>query len=227
MQFFFKDVKMRIQGLEMCGDEYSFSAKYYDIIIGPLIKGLRRLGVDMYAPKRGMSILDVGCGTGELLKLYKRYPTNLFGIDASPAMLAAARQKLGEGVDLHLGDAKHMPFEDEFFDLITAMFVMHEMDHISRISTLMEIKRILKKEGRILLIDYHTGPVRELKGRITKMAVHFIEGFAGKRHFNNFLQFHSLGGLQALVSHHDLFIDKKKIVGGGNMALFLLKKSNC
>ena len=118
-----------------------------------------------------------------------------------------------------------MPFESEFFDLITAMFVMHEMDISSRDSTLIEIKRILKKEGRILLIDYHTGPVRKLKGRITKMAVHFIEGFAGKRHFNNFLQFLSLGGLQALVSHHDLFIDKKKIVGGGNLALYLLSKN--
>ena len=210
----------------MCGDDYSFSAKYYDIIIGPLIKGLRRLGVDMYTPERGMSILDVGCGTGELLKLYKRYPCNLFGIDASPAMLAAARRKLGNDISLRLGDATQMPFGDEFFDLITAMFVMHEMDHISRNSTLNEIKRILKKEGRILLIDYHTGPVRKLKGRITKMAVHFIEGFAGERHFNNFRQFLSFGGLKELISCHDLFIDKRKIVGGGTMALFLLRKSS-
>lgn len=209
----------------MCGDNYNYSAKYYDIVIGHLIKGLRRLGVEMYIPKSRTSILDVGCGTGELLKHYKRYPCHLFGIDASPAMLTTARQKLGEEVDLHLGDATRMPFGNEFFDLVTAMFVMHEMDLASRNSTLLEIKRILKKEGRILLIDYHIGPVQKLKGKLTKMAIHVIEGFAGKRHFNNFLQFLSLGGLPALISFHDLIIDKKKIVGGGTLALFLLRKS--
>lgn len=209
----------------MCGDNYNFSAKYYDIVIGPLIKDLRKLGVEMSTPKKGMSILDVGCGTGELLKYYKGYPCHLFGIDASPAMLAAARRKLGEDVKLLLGNATGMPFGDEFFDLVTAMFVMHEMDRVSRNSTLLEIKRILKKEGRILLIDYHIGPVKKLKGKVTKTAIHLIEGFAGKRHFNNFLQFLSLGGLPALVSFHDLIVDKKKIVGGGSLAIFLLRKN--
>jgi len=206
-------------------DYYGSSAKYYDIIIGPLIKGLRKLGVEMYPPKKGMSVLDVGCGTGELLKYYKRYPCHLFGIDVSPAMLDEARWKLGNDVNLHRGDATRMPFGDEYFDLVTVMFVMHEMDLVSRNSTLLELKRILNKEGRILLIDYHTGPVRMLKGKLTKTAIHLIEGFAGKRHFNNFLQFLSLGGLPALASFHDLIIDKKKIVGGGSLALFLLRKN--
>jgi ubiquinone/menaquinone biosynthesis C-methylase UbiE len=210
----------------MSDDNYGGTAKYYDIIIGPMIKGLRRLGVGMFIPERGMSILDVGCGTGELLSLYRQYPCNLFGIDASPAMLAAARRKLGEDVKLHLGDATQMPFDDEFFDLITAMFVMHEIYPGTRSSMLKEMKRILKKEGKILLIDYHTGPIRPFKGWFTKMVIHFIEGFAGERHFTNYRQFLSSGGLASLAFSHGLSVVEKKIVSGGTLALFLLQKTD-
>ena len=209
----------------MSDDNYGGSARYYDIIIGPMIKGLRRLGVGMFTPEKGMSILDVGCGTGELLSLYQHYACHLFGIDASPAMLAAARQKLGNDVNLHLGDAAQMPYDVDFFDLITAMFVMHEIYPSTRSSMLKEMKRVLKKEGKILLIDYHTGPIRPVKGWITKMVIHFIEGFAGKRHFTNYRQFLSSGGLTALAFSHGLSVVKKKIVGGGTLAIFLLRKS--
>ena len=60
--------------------------------------------------KDSYRILDVGCGTGTQLTLYKKTGCTLFGIDASPAMLRIARRKLGETADLRLGDAANMAF---------------------------------------------------------------------------------------------------------------------
>lgn len=205
-------------------DPYKKFAKLYDIFISPLTSGLRALGMKMFPPREGMAVLDVGCGTGIHLELYQRAGCKVSGIDRSPSMLQVARNRLGESAHLYLGDASNMPYPDKEFDLIIMSTALHEMPYAVRSAVINEAKRTLKEDGRILLIDFHPGPIRPLKGWLYKKIITFIEFAAGREHFKNYRSFIANKGFNTLISTHGLSVDEEKIVGGGNIALFLLRK---
>ena len=160
-------------------DPYQNIAKWYDKFFEPFNRGLRAIGVKMFPPWKGMAVLDVGCGTGVHLEIYQKAGCDVFGIDMSPGMLQAARTRLGEDAELCLGDASKMPYPDEKFDLIMMTMVLHEMPPAVRSAVIDESKRTLKQNGRILLIDYHPGPVRPLKGWVFKGIIILIERITG------------------------------------------------
>lgn len=75
-------------------------------------------------PRRGQRLLEVGCGTGIFLDVLHSAGFDVTGLDAAPAMLEAARQRLGAKADLHLGDAGHLPFDDKEFDFCVLLTVL-------------------------------------------------------------------------------------------------------
>jgi len=177
----------------------------------------------MYRPKPGMKVLEVGCGTGTNLTLYHRAGCRVYGIDLSPSMLEVAHTKLGEGADLQLGDASNMPYQNNFFDLVIAMFALHEMPSEIRPLVMREMIRVTKQEGRVLIIDFHPDPIRFPKGWLYKAVILFIERVAGREHFSNYRDFLSQKGLPRLIEAQKLIVDRQKIVSAGNIAFFLLK----
>jgi ubiquinone/menaquinone biosynthesis C-methylase UbiE len=207
----------------MVDDAYGRIAKRYDTIFDSLNAGLRRVSLKMFPPTEGMLVLDVGCGTGSHLALYQQAGCMTYGIDLSPSMLRVAREKLGDEANLQLGDASNMPYPDDLFDLITTTLTLHEMPQDTRSNILNEMKRTLKPDGQILLIDFHPGSIRFPKGWLYKVIITIAEILAGREHFKNYRHFMAHGGLPVLIADQDLAIKSKKIVGGGNMALFLLQ----
>ena len=207
----------------MIKDEYRRFAEIYDQLFEPMNKGLRVLGFRMYLPPRKGSILDVGCGTGIHLEMYRKFDCSLYGIDMSSSMLEIAQTRLGEDADLRQGDATNMPYENDFFDLVLCMLVLHEMDDEMRSSVLGEIKRVVKPDGRILLIDFHAGRPRLFQGWLSKMVIILSEIAAGRRHFLSYRHFMSIGGLPALIQRSQLEGEKEKIVGNDTMALYLTR----
>ncbi len=204
-------------------DPYRSIARWYDKLFEPINRGLRLLGLRLFLPKEGMAVLDVGCGTGLHLELYRKYRCVLFGIDPSPSMLEIAKQRLGDSAELHLGDASEMPYVDRSFDLVIAMLALHEMNQTTRVSVIREMKRVLKHSGRILLIDFHPGPIRPLQGWFTKLIITLSEMAAGRDHFRNYRHFMGIKGLPTLITEHHLSIEKQRVVSGGALAVFLLK----
>ena len=208
----------------MSRNPYRNSARWYDTLVGPVTDDLRAIGLRMFPTKEGMLVLDVGCGTGTLLDLYQQTGCRVFGIDASPAMLEVARAKLGHHADLRLGDATRMPYADGRFDLVTIVLALHEMPALDQSAVLDEVKRVTKKEGRILLIDYHPGPIRFPEGWLAKTVITFFEVMAGGEHLRNYRDFLAHDGLPTLIARHQLAVEKKQIVGGGSLGLFLLSR---
>ena len=202
---------------------YRNSARWYDTFVGPVTDDLRAIGLRMFPTKEGMLVLDVCCGTGTLLDLYQKAGCQAFGIDASPAMLQIAQGKLEERADLRLGDARHMPYADGTFDLVTTVLALHEMPASDRSAVLVEVKRVMKNDGRILLIDYHPGPFRFPEGWLAKAVITFFEVTAGGEHLRNYRDFLAHDGLPTLIARHQLALEKKLIVGGGSLGLFLLR----
>lgn len=209
----------------MNGDPYRRVAGLYDRLFEPINHGLRVLGIRLFVPPRGGTVLDIGCGTGIHLEMYQRFGCRLYGIDTSPAMLDLAKARLGQGADLRLADATEMPFPAAFFDLAICMLALHEMDKEDRFAVMREIKRVIKRDGRILLIDFHTGRPRPLKGWWSKIIILVSEVAAGRRHFRNYRHFMSIGGLPYLVEQSDLSIDKERVVGDDTLALYLLRSN--
>jgi len=206
-------------------DPYKRVAGFYDRLFEPMNRGLRVLGLRMFLPQQAGAVLDVGCGTGIHLEMYQRYGCNLYGIDNSPSMLELARTRLGERAELRLADATQLPYEAGFFDLVLCMLVLHEMDEQVRSTVIGELTRVIKPDGRILLIDFHAGRPRPLKGWFSKLVILLSEVAAGRRHFRNYRHFISIGGLPALIDKSHLEIKNERIVGDDTLALYLLQAS--
>jgi ubiquinone/menaquinone biosynthesis C-methylase UbiE len=204
-------------------DPYKKSARIYDIFVEPFNKALRQIGMGMYPPVAGMNVLDVGCGTGTTLNHYQKAGCNVFGIDSSPAMLSVSKNKLCGRAELLLGDATKMEYPSDFFDMVIAMLTLHEMPDIIRSKVFDEMMRVLKKEGRILIIDYHPSTLKFPKGWMNKSVIFFFEIVAGFEHFNNFRNFIATNGIFGLAESRNLNIEKAKIVSGGNLGIYVLR----
>jgi ubiquinone/menaquinone biosynthesis C-methylase UbiE len=203
-------------------DAYRSYAWSYDRLVEPGIVRLRRVALQLYPPRENIYVLDAGCGTGTQLESYKRPGCKLYGVDASPAMRKIARRKLGDSAELSVQDSSHMTFPDRMFDLILITFVLHEMPASLRPAVLTECQRVLKAEGRILVIDFHFGPYSFPGGYLWRIWRWFMERGAGREHFAYFRDFKKRGGLEPLLAETKLPIDKQVVLPSGAAAVYLL-----
>ena len=75
-------------------DPYAWCAKLYDYFLESTTKKVKSVADELFVAKPGMTILDIGCGTGSLLKLYQDAKCNVVGVDSSPSMLNICESKL-------------------------------------------------------------------------------------------------------------------------------------
>ena len=143
---------------------FNMQAKTYDTDKnGKHARNLYQDIINTLAALRFSSVLDVGCGTGEILSaIRKRYPTaSLCGIDISQEMLKQAEEKRMANVKLYLGDAEHLPFENAEFDVMICTDSFHHYPEPQR--AIEEFYRVLQKDGYLLLADFvKPFPVRQL-----------------------------------------------------------------
>ena len=110
----------------------------------------------------GEQVLDVGCGTGTLAIAAKRQvgtTGTVYGVDASPEMLARAGKKASKaGVEIVLknGLVEALPFPDGRFDVVLSTVMLHHLPGKLRRQCAAEIKRVLKPGGRVLAVDFGT-----------------------------------------------------------------------
>ncbi len=84
----------------------------------------KNLVLGLVSPKARERLLDVGCGSGLYLQIFRREGLYVTGLDPSVAMLDRARTYLGGGVDLFPGEAEELPFEDNEFDIVILVMVL-------------------------------------------------------------------------------------------------------
>jgi ubiquinone/menaquinone biosynthesis C-methylase UbiE len=202
-------------------DPYRKTARFYDAMVAPFNKSLRGYAVKVARPEAGMKVLEVGCGTGANLALFAEAGCEITGVDLSPAMMDVARRKLGDRADLRLGDAADMPFSDNSFDLVLSFLTLHEMPPASRTPVMNEIVRVAGADGKVLLVDFHPGPIHFPKGWFYKAVIYSLEFGAGWVHFQNHRDFLARNGLPKFIEDHSLSVAKEKILAGGNIQVAL------
>ena len=96
---------------------------------------------------------DLGCGTGETSATLAPFVHHVIAVDASAAMLQAARKRLQsfDNVELRRGDLEALPIDDARLDAATLMLVLHYVPEPER--ALAEVARVLKPGGRAILVD--------------------------------------------------------------------------
>lgn len=122
-----------------------------------------RLGVELLDLKAGMTVVDIGCGTGAALRHASERVTQgwLIGIDPIDRMLEIAREHTrghcGERrIEFRRGAARSLPVEDSSADFVFAFDSYdHWEDHAAGLA---EVKRVLKPDGRLVVVKDHASP---------------------------------------------------------------------
>ncbi len=103
-------------------------------------------------PEPGRRTLDLGCGEGRLSRDLKALGHRMVGLDASSAMVEAARAA-DSSIPCFRGDAARIPFADRSFDLVVAFMSLQDVDDAT--SAIHETARVLEPGGRICLAIVH------------------------------------------------------------------------
>ncbi|MCX6302678.1 MAG: methyltransferase domain-containing protein [Bacteroidia bacterium] len=140
---------------------------------------LRRMTINLALVKPGDCVLEVGCATGTLTLAAKRQagPTgSVFGIDIIPVMIEASQKKAAQAkldITFQLGNIEDIPFPNENFDVVMCSFMIFHMSEKVRNKGIEEIYRVLKPQGRFLVLDLAL-PQRPMSRRILKLFLGFM-----------------------------------------------------
>ena len=168
------------------------SARLYDVQVETLFYGaaaaMRRAGLRPIAEfmrgrdQRRIRLLDVACGTGRFLRDVRRaYPAmRLTGCDLSEPYLEEARGHMGRlrAARFVFANAEKLPFEDASQDIVTCIFLYHELPSEVRRVVTREICRVLKPGGLFVFIDsLQMGDKPNWDGLLEAFPVRFHEPF--------------------------------------------------
>lgn len=136
-------------------------SKNYDglnrvISFGIDIKWRKRV-VGILKEKKPSNILDIATGTGDLaINLVETGAQEIVGLDISPGMLEVGKKKvsekkLGQTINMVVGDSEQLQFGDQTFDAVTVAFGVRNFENLEK--GLSEIFRVLRKNGTLVVLE--------------------------------------------------------------------------
>lgn len=144
-------------------------------------------------------VLDLGCGTGKFMQKFYDKATKYYGLDLSDQQLNIAKRKVdSNSVEFICCSAENIPLQDNSVDIIIATWVLGtilELDRRNKV--LAEMRRVLKDNGSIYLVENDTGgEFEKIRNRypniqITKEYNDWIEGngFSCYNKFETYFKF--------------------------------------
>ena len=102
-----------------------------------------------------LTLVDIGCGTGDLIRVISAKAQKVIGVDNSPRMLEQAAGFLEAekaGIDLRLGNIEHLPLRDNETDAAVLNMVLHHCE--TPVLILKEANRVLHAAGTLVLADF-------------------------------------------------------------------------
>jgi len=139
---------------EKLAKEYTALANTYDQRWSAYLDASLRMTMDVVKGLPAERVLDVACGTGQLLDIFAEQADHpeLVGVDLVPAMLDVARRRLGRRATLLECDAARLPFDDAIFQLATCTSALHYFPDAT--AALQEIRRVISPCGNLILTDW-------------------------------------------------------------------------
>ena len=174
----------------------------------------RERTVDLAAITLGHTVLDVGCGTGNLTmaaKIRAGTECEVCGIDAAPEMIQKAEQKAAEkqlNIHYQVGLIEDIPFPDNKFDVVISSLMLHHLPEDLKRQGIAEISRVLKPGGRFVAVDVDPLLLNNLRIVLEAMRTNnFIEIRRGRTEFRTmFLLIHYVVGMAKVARPEGLGI---------------------
>jgi len=202
----------------------TLTALFYSVTIDQALAGIRTRVPDFCGMKAGDRVLDVCCGTGAQAFCYARRGMISWGIDLNLGMIEFAERRKRRlslsSASFQRASATHLPFRDACFDHASISMGLHEKKGAARDRIVSEMRRVVKKDGTLIIVDYRVPYPMDAYGR----AVRLLEQMAGQDHYRCFQEFISDGGLGSLLTRHRLKEDKREDVG--RMPISILRVRN-
>jgi ubiquinone/menaquinone biosynthesis C-methylase UbiE len=149
-------------GLIMKGGwRYDLHGWFFDTcLFGGKGRELRQRTVTLAQFQLGDQVLDVGCGTGTLaIEVQRRVGSagRVVGIDPGTEQIARARAKAARQhvlIEFQVGVIEQLAFSDQMFDVVLSTLMMHHLPATLKAQGLVEIARVLKPGGRLIIADF-------------------------------------------------------------------------
>jgi ubiquinone/menaquinone biosynthesis C-methylase UbiE len=195
----------------------------YSTIIDPILKDVRTCVVELSGLKAGDRVLDVGCGTGDQVFHYAQKGAIATGIDQNPNMIELAqrnRKKRGfNQATFRIASATELPFQDGYFDCASISLALHEMERDERNKAVSEMKRVVKKKGTLIFIDFQV-PLPKNSIAYLIRAMEFIAGRENHKCFRDYL---AQGGLKGILKENQLAVQEEALLKSGNIQILKVK----
>jgi len=197
----------------------------YSTVVDPILKDVRICVVGLSGIKAGDRVLDVGCGTGDQVFHYEQKGAIATGIDQNPNMIELAernRKRQGFNSTFRIASAAELPFPDGYFDGASISLALHEMERDERNRAVSEMKRVVKKEGTLIFIDFQVPLPKNSIAYLIK-TVEFIAGRDNHKCFRDYL---AQGGLNGLLKEARLTPQKEALLKRGNLQVIKVKNNS-
>jgi ubiquinone/menaquinone biosynthesis C-methylase UbiE len=176
----------------------------YETLVDPLLRYLRKFTPEFSGMKAGDKVIDVCCATGAQVLEYGRCGIVATGIDISPSMLKIAtrnmRRQKAVNVSFQLADATNLPFPNGYFDYASISLGLHDKEKPIRYQIISEMRRVVKQDGALILIDFQVPLPRNVWGVLARA----IEFLAGGSHYQGFKDYLANEGLEDILKNHGL-----------------------
>ena len=188
---------------------YTKTARLYDFAVKNL--PVWKTWIQQALPHiQGRRVLEVSFGTGYLLMQYaSKFDTH--GIDINAHMVAVARRNLeksGIYADLKQSNVEQLPYEDKYFDTVISTMALSGYPDGTR--AMSEIRRVLKPDGRLILIDVnHPANHNWLGMRLTNLW----------RHLGDIIR-----DVGKLLEDHEFDYEDWEIGGFGSVHLYICQR---
>lgn len=196
----------------------------YSMIIDRILLGVRKYVPEFCGMKPGDRVLDVCCGTGAQTLLYGQMGIISWGIDTDNRMIEFAESRKARlrlaNTHFQRASAMNLPFRDASFDHASISMGLHEKEESSRDRIIGEMRRVVRRNGALVIVDYRVPYPPGLYAHVAKAA----ERMAGREHFRNFRDFLKDGGVDSLLRRHHLREDERDYAR--RMPIALLKVRN-
>ena len=188
-------------------------SKFYHFLVDIPSSRIRDKIVGFTNAREGSRILDVATGTGGQAFAFAKKDYDVVGIDLSEEMIEVANRLNDkyEYLRFEVADATDLPFEDNYFNVSTISFALHDMPLAIRGKVVEEMVRVTKPEGNIVILDYALP-----KNKIGRFLVYYLMKAHETKYFPEFVK----SDLESLLRKSGIeIIDERQIVLGAGILL--------